>query len=189
MANTTKTQEGLLGTAEFAALPPDDGWRFELARGRLEREPAPGLRHAHVASRIAALLREWGEARGMGWVLPEAGFELARDPPTVRVPDVAFLRTERVPNGVLPEGFGQGAPDLAVEIVSPSNRMSHVQGKALEYLDAGAAAVWVVDPARRTVTVYRSRSDIRILEVADTLTVPDVIPELEIQVHALFGDP
>ena len=91
-----------------------------------------------------------------------------------------------LPEEGITDRFWEMAPDLAVEVVSPSNRASDMQRKALEYLDAGARLVWVVDPAERTVAVYRSRSDIRILSAGEVLTGEEVIPGLQIQVEGLF---
>ncbi len=78
------------------------------------------------------------------------------------------------------------APDLAVEVVSPSHRASEMQEKALDYLDAGAALVWVVDPSQRSVTVYRSPGDIRILREGELLEGGEVLPDLRISLGELF---
>ena len=105
----------------------------------------------------------------------EAGFQLAHDPDTVRAPDVAFVRAERFPPGGV-KGFFQGPPDIAVEVVSPSDRASEVAAKVQDWLQAGCSMVWVVDPENRTVTVHRSRKDITVLTEADMLTGGDVLP-------------
>jgi Uma2 family endonuclease len=182
----TRTRDPVLTLDEFAVLPPEDGYRLELSRGRLVREPAPGLGHSEVAGRIYRRLWAAAEEKGAGRVFFHAGFTLSRDPPTVRVPDVAFVRAARLPESVLPEGFGDGAPELAVEVLSPSNSASDIQRKALDYLDAGAALVWIVDPRERTVTVYRSPSDIRILGARDVLEGEQVLPDLRVPVGELF---
>jgi Uma2 family endonuclease len=175
-----------LTVEDFWALPEEDGVRLELARGRVVREPAPGLRHGSVAARVVALLHREGVERGLGAVLFDVGFRLIGVPGTVRVPDVAFLRVGRIPAEGLPIGFGDGAPDLAIEILSPSNTASEMQRKALEYLDAGARLVWIVDPDAATVTVYRSRAEVRILGGDEPLDAGEVIPGLESPVSALF---
>lgn len=176
-----------LSVEEFAGLPEEEGSRLELSGGRVVREPAPGLRHSEVAGRVYRLLWRAGERTGGGLAVFDAAFTLSEHPPTVRVPDVAFLSSDRVPEGGLPDGFGDGAPDLAVEVVSASNRASELQRKALEFLDAGGRLVWVVDPAEQTVTIYRSRSDIRILGSGEVLDGGDGLPDFRVSVDALFG--
>ena len=116
----------------------------------------------------------------------EAGFQLAHDPDTVRAPDVAFVRAERFPPGGV-KGFFQGAPDIAVEVVSPSDRASEVAAKVRDWLQAGCSMVWVVDPENRTVTVHRSRKDITVLTEADMLTGGDVLPEFSMPVLTIFA--
>lgn len=187
MTTDTHIDADLLSVEAFARLPDEDGLRLELARGRVVREPAPGMGHGEVAARICQALWRSGEERGLGWALFDTGFVLSRSPDTVRVPDVAFVSSHRFPGGKLPKGFGEGAPELAVEVVSPSNSASGMQRKALEYLDAGARLVWVADPDARTVTVYRSRSEIRILEADEVLGGGDLLPELGVVVGELFG--
>jgi Uma2 family endonuclease len=187
MTTRTGSRDDLLTLAGFASLPEEEGWRLELSDGRVVREPAPGMRHGHLASRLAALLRRFGEDRDLGLTFVDTGFTLASDPPTVRVPDVAFVSNDRVPREGLADAFGEGAPDLAVEVVSPSNSASGIQRKAMQYMDGGARLVWVVDPAGATVTVYRSRSKIRILAGDEVLSGDDVLPDLQVPVSELFG--
>ena len=117
----------------------------------------------------------------------ETGFEIHSNPDTVRAPDAAFVSRER-PREVGPvEGYWPGAPDLAVEVVSPNDRHSEVIEKALEWLDAGCRMVLVVDPKQHTVTVRRSREDIRILADGDTLDGDGVIPGFSMPVTEIFA--
>lgn len=111
---------------------------------------------------------------------------LSTDEEIVRVPDVAFVSSARVPPEGLTDRFWELAPDLALEVVSPSNTVSAMQRKALEYLDAGTRLVWVVDPAERTVTVHRSRDDIRIVSGAEALDGEDVLPGFRLPLGKLF---
>lgn len=175
-----------LSLEEFTALPAEEGYRVELSRGRLVREPAPGPRHGQVAYALVDLLRRFGKEKGLGLIFFDVGFVLATDPPIVRVPDVAFVASDRVPEEGFTDRPWEMAPDLAVEVVSPSNRASEMQEKALDYLDAGAGLVWVVDPSQRTVTVYRSPRDIRILREGDLLEGGEVLPDLRTPVGELF---
>lgn len=176
-----------LSVAQFAELPEEEGFRLELVRGSVVREPAPGLRHSRVALAFLDILREFGERAGLGLVFFDTGFVVNPTEPTVRVPDVAFVSSERLPQGALTDELGEGAPDVVVEVVSPSNSASALQRKALDYLDGGARLVWAADPEAGTVTVYQSRSKIQILEGADLLTAEGVIPGLEARVDQLLG--
>jgi Uma2 family endonuclease len=152
-------------------------YRQELIEGRLYEMEPPGAVHGRVAAVIGALLYAHVEREGLGIAFTsEVGFHLASDPDTVRAPDVAFVARERVPATGIPRGYWPGPPDLAIEVVSPNDRHSQVEGKALHWLDAGARAVVVVDPPLRTATVYRSRRDVRILAVGELLDLADVVP-------------
>jgi Uma2 family endonuclease len=173
---------------EFNALPEEDSVRLELAAGRLVREPAPGFRHGRVAARVNRILWEAGEGTGHGQVFFDMGFLLAMDPPTVRVPDVSFVSVARLhEQPTNDEIYLAIAPDLAVEVLSPSNSASEIQRKAFEYLDAGASLVWIVDPSTATVTVYRARDDIRVLVAGEMLDATAAIPDLVLDVAELFG--
>lgn len=105
---------------------------------------------------------------------------------TIRAPDAAFVATDRVP--VDRTGFARLAPDLAVEVVSPSNTMREINDKICDYLDAGTRMVWIIEPRRRTVTVYRSHDDIRILGEGDEVDGGDVLPGFSLRVRDLFAD-
>lgn len=189
MASTARVEHGRMTAAEFAELPEEEGYRLELSRGVVVREPAPGPRHSRVTFRVVELLRRFGEERGLGLLFFDAAFSLSEDPPTVRVPDAAFVHADRIPGEGITDRVWELAPDLAVEVVSPSNRATEMQRKALDYLDAGARLVWVVDPGAETVTVYASRSEIRILTAGDELDGAEVLPDLEATVESLFTTP
>jgi Uma2 family endonuclease len=180
------TDERAFSIEEFERLPERD-WRTELVQGRLVREPLAGYEHGLLANRISFLLTAFVREHRLGDVLTaETGFVLSEDPPTVRGPDVAFVAAERVPTEGPPAGFARFAPDLAVEVVSPSSRLSEVQDKALDYLDAGARLVWVVEPRARRVMVYRSRSDIRVLGLEEELDGGSVLPGFRLPVREIF---
>jgi Uma2 family endonuclease len=129
--------------------------RTELVKGVLVvREPAGG-RHGRVAMELARHLGNHVHVSKLGQVYAaETGFTLFRNPDTVRAPDVAFVRRERVPDPE-PIGFPTFAPDLAVEVLSPGDRPGEVLAKVADWLSAGTALVWVVDPERRLARVYR----------------------------------
>lgn len=193
MVRSTAATDGVLSLGEYEELAADDLYRVELSAGWLVHEPAPGPQHGRIQTRIARLLDEHVERHDggaeAGVVLSNTGFVLFRDPPTVRIPDVAFLGLARIPPDAFSEGLCHAAPDLVVEINSPSNTASDNQRKVTEYLDAGVRLVWIVDPPTRTVTVYGSRSDIRLLRADAELDGGDVLPTLRVTVERLLGMP
>jgi Uma2 family endonuclease len=174
-----------LSEDDLAGLP-DDGFRHELQAGLLIAEPRPFLLHAQVQARMIALLDAFARARGLGQVLGDGGFLLARDPDTVRGPDVSFVTRERWGAVTDLRRFFRGAPDLAVEVLSPSNRAGETHAKVADYLAAGARLVWIVDPERRTVTVHRTLLAPRRLRAEDVLDGEDVLPGLTIPVASIF---
>jgi Uma2 family endonuclease len=116
----------------------------------------------------------------------ETGFQIARDPDTVRAPDVGFVLSEREP-GEPVKGYFPGPPDLAVEVLSPDDRASEVLAKVRDWLAAGCRRVWVVDPRTRTVSVYRSPSEIVVLSESDTLTDEELLPGFHLPVGEIFA--
>ena len=150
--------------------------RVELVRGKLVvREPA-GLRHGRIAMELARLLANYADHRGIGRVYAaETGFAVARDPDTVRAPDVAFIRQDRLPDPE-PLGFPDLAPDLVVEVLSPGDRPGELLAKVADWLSAGTRLVWVVDPLRRVARVYRHDGTETIVTADGALEGEDVLP-------------
>ena len=147
-------------TAEQLLELPDDGMRHELVDGDLHTKAPAGGAHGQIAAELLGRMFAVVQAGRLGRLFAaETGFRLRRDPDTVRAPDVAFVRTDRVAEARVP-GFPALAPDLVAEVVSPSDRAAEVTGEALAWLDAGVSTVWVVDPENRTVTVYRQDGDV-----------------------------
>ncbi len=173
-------------TEDDLAGLPEDGFRHELQAGLLIAEPRPFPLHAQVQARIIVLLDEFARAHGAGQVLCDGGFLLAREPDTVRGPDVSFVIRERWNAVTDRRRFFRGAPDLAVEVLSPSNRAGEIHAKVADYLAAGARLVWIVDPERRAVTVHRTLLAPRRLGAADVLDGDDVLPGLAIPVASIF---
>lgn len=168
--------ENKLMTAEELLRLPDDGYDYELVKGELVKMTPPGGEHGQIARRLGARLGAHVDTQNLGAVMVESGYCLECRPDTVCGPDVSFLAAERIPAEGLPRGFIQGAPDLAVEIISPDDTASEVQAKVQDYLQHGTRLVWVVEPKTRTITVYRSLSDIRILTEHDVLEGDGVVP-------------
>jgi len=187
MTTKPKRRDGGLSVEEFASLPEEEGYRLELSRGRVVREPASGPRHGHLTGRLYRALAAFVEDEGLGIVFVDTAFVLSAEEEIVRAPDVAFVSSESVPPEGVTDRFWELAPDVAVEVVSPSNTVSAMQRKALEYLDAGTRLVWVVDPSERTATVHRARDDIRILAGDDVLEGGEMLPGVRLALADLFG--
>lgn len=179
-----------LVTADEMLTLPDDDLRHELVRGEHYVNPPPGARHSKIGIRLIALLLRHLEQGASGEVFgPDAGFILSRAPDTVRAPDVSFVRAERIPTSGVPEGYLDGAPDLAVEILSPTDSIIEMEEKVAEYLATGARAVWVINPKRRTVTVHAPGAPIRVLGEGDRLDGGDAVPGFACEVRELFDWP
>jgi Uma2 family endonuclease len=116
----------------------------------------------------------------------ETGFTIARDPDTVRAPDAAFIHKDHLPATPPEEAFWPGPPDLAVEVVSPGDTTGEIDDKVKAWLDAGSAMVWVVNPKWRSVTVYRSATDIKTLTENDELSGQDVMPGFRCRLREIF---
>jgi Uma2 family endonuclease len=176
-------------TAEELLRRPDDGFRYELIRGELIQMSPSGSEHVVIIAELAARLRNQVKANKLGIVFgAEGGFLIGRDPDTVRAPDIAFVRRERIPADGIPKGYWPGAPDLAVEVLSPGDRVSEVDEKVGMWLAAGTLMVWVVNPRWRSVTIYRSAREIRVLTEDEMLDGADVVPGFRCPVRDIFTD-
>lgn len=175
-------------TAEDLLQMPDDGYRYELVRGELVQMAPAGRLHGRLAMRIGWRLAQYVESHQLGEVhAAETGFRLASSPDTVRAPHVSFLSRNRIGDMGDVQGYWPGAPDLAVEVISPSDTYTGVESKVLDWLDGGAAMVLVVNPRQQTVTVYRSLTDINILTKDDRLDGTDVVPGWSLKISDLFA--
>ena len=170
MATTARrraTEEDLLAT-------PNDGQKYELVDGEIRVSPA-GDRHSAVAVHLVSLLFAFVKQHRLGHVLgADAGFRLPSG--NVRSPDASFVASGRFPDDTPPDHFGNLAPDLAVEVLSPGDGPRQVLDKIGEYLEAGVRLVWVIDPRGRRAVAYRSLSEVRELGLDDTLDGEDVLP-------------
>ena len=146
-----------------------------------------GFDHGWIGQRLGTRLSVFVEGNRLGVVTgSDTGFVLARNPDTVRAPDVAFISRARVPESPTP-GFFEGPPDLAVEVISPSDRASDLLAKVQEWLAWGCLAVWVADPQKKTVSVYQSRGAVTLLKPGDRLDGGDVLPGFSLAVDELFS--
>src|SRR5712692_3708459 len=181
MATTTN----LLSWEAFEQLP-DDGMHREIIQGELITLPPPKSIHSLVASKAAEALRPFRE-RGLGRVLLEAGYKLSEDPATWIQPDVSFLREDRV-RATAPDGYFIGAPELAIEVVSPSESARDLDRKVEALLAAGGQQVWVVHTESRKVRVFLRDGTSYSRGVNDTLSAPELLPGWELAVAKLFED-
>lgn len=173
-----------LMTAEELLAMPDDGVRHELVQGELRSMSPAGAKHGRIVMIIARELDQFVSSNGFGWVYnSDTGFVLSRNPDTVRCPDVPFVRQER---RVRADGFFEGAPDLAVEVISPTDRYSEVREKVQEYLRAGTQLVIVVDPRTQGATLYTPTGG-RDLTIDDSLHAGDVVPGWSLPLRELFA--
>jgi Uma2 family endonuclease len=167
----------------------DDGQRYELVEGILRMMSPAGGRHGRVAFSLALVLGTHVRGRKLGLVYAaETGFLLARDPDTVRAPDVAFVARERAVGFDEDQGFVTVVPDLVGEVVSPRDSFSDVEEKVLAWLTAGTRLVIVVDPKTRTVHAYRGSDRVVVLREGEQLDADDVVPGLKIVVAELFQE-
>jgi Uma2 family endonuclease len=171
-----KRTDALL-TAEDLYELPDRGCRYELVAGELRSSEPAGFQHSEIAFYIGYRLAAHVYAHGLGAVTgADGGFVLARKPDTVRGPDVAFVAADRLPRDEVAHRFFEGAPDLAVEVVSPNDRATEIEEKAVGYLRTGVRLVWVVYPPTRRVVVHSPGRTTRTLEGSDALDGGDVVP-------------
>jgi len=175
-------------TADDLLRMPSDV-RCELVEGEIFEMTPTGRPHGRIASRfhgrLEQYLREHEYAFGETYIA-EFGFKVGMNPDTVLVPDVAFVTAMREEEAGDDEGFFPGAPDLALEVISPTDRYSEVAAKVQKYLSAGARMVVVVDPPKRTMIVHQSHADVLILKEGDVFDGGDVVPGWRLQVRDLF---
>ena len=174
-------------TADDLARISPSGKRTELVRGRMiVREPA-GFRHGDVAMATALAIGHFLRTHPSGRLLAaETGFVLSTNPDTVRAPDVAFVRNERIPDP-LPRGYARFAPDLVVEVLSPDDRPGEMLEKVADWLGAGTRLVWVIDPERRTGRVHRPDGTVMLLNELDALDGEDVLPGFSHRLAEVLG--
>jgi Uma2 family endonuclease len=172
---------------ELLALPSGMGKRYELVAGELRVMSPAGWRHGMIVDNLeyllASFVRQHNLGRGFG---AETGFLLRRDPDTVRAPDYAFIAAEHLPENEPEEAFWPGAPDLAVEVLSPGDTSGEVAEKIQEWLKAGCVAVWVLNPKLQTVTIYRSLTDVTVKTAGQMLVGDPVLPGFSCAVDKLF---
>lgn len=176
-----------LMTADELLALPDDGTLYELSRGMLVCMTPTTYIPGYVAARIIMRTCAFVGLHNLGICgSAEMGFRLASDPDTVRAPDAWFVRTARLPSGDLAGGFFPGPPDLAIEVLSPSDRYTTVIAKIRDYLEAGTPLLWVFDAQSRTTAVLRPGRPVRFLDESDSLDGEDVLPGFRLPIADLY---
>jgi Uma2 family endonuclease len=174
-------------TADELFAMPKDGFRYELVKGELKKISPAGTEHGAIIFNLSILLGQHIKSNKLGQGFgAETGFKLSTNPDTVRAADIAFVRRERIPETGIPKNFWQTAPDLAVEVLSPGDSYEDVDEKVEDWLDAGTRAVWIVNPRRRSVNVYRSMTDVTRLADSDDLEGGEVVPGFRCKVSEIF---
>jgi len=177
----------LVTADELLAMPTGMGKRYELVAGELRVMSPAGWRHGNLVSRLNSKLESYVSQHDLGLVFgAETGFRLSSNPDTVRAPDVSVVLKRNMPAEEPKDGFWPGAPDLAVEVLSPGDRTGEVDEKIDAWLDAGCAAVWIVNPKQKIVTVYLSRTDVQVKAAGDVLQGDPVVPGFAFPIDELF---
>lgn len=174
-------------TGEALAEMGDIG-HCELVKGKLIKHSPNPWQHGNHVGCISHMLGSFVNLHQLGEVLVgEVGIYTGRNPDTIRGADVIFISNERLAQVKSPS-FLDVAPELVVEVMSPDDRWTEVKQKIREYFSIGVILVWVADPTDKTVSVYRSLTDVRIFTENDTLTGEEALPGFTISVTALFVD-
>jgi len=182
MSATTQTM-----TADELFLMKDDGFRYDLVKGELRKMSPAGSEHGTIIVRLTVALGQYVEENDLGEVFAaETGFKLASNPDTVLGPDLAFVSNEKIPPTGIPVKFWSGAPDLAVEVISPGNTRREIEEKIEEYLASGVPLVWIINPKQRTVSVHRANIEPVMLVESDTLDGGNILPGFQYSIARLF---
>jgi Uma2 family endonuclease len=178
--------EGAMTAEELLQVDIPGKWT-ELVRGVLQVSEPPGITHGIVAARLTHRMAHHVYEHRLGEVAAQdTGFHIASDPDTVRAPDVAFISNERL-SAVRPRGYADGAPDLAVEILSPGDRPAEVLEKIADWLRAGVRLVWVVDMERRVGRVHRADGSIALVPRDGAFDGEDVLPAFSCDIADLLA--
>lgn len=175
----------LITAGELEAMGGDA--RFELYQGVLHQMSPSGARSSLVSSNIGYELRHFVQTHKLGAVIfAEAGFVLERDPDTVVAPDAAFVRRDRLPDPIPERGFFLLAPDLVVEVISPTDEPGDIRRKQALYDRIAIPLVWWFDPLQRTVSVHIPGKPVRHLTAVDMLDGAPVLPGFSIPLAVIF---
>ena len=185
MIQQTKTE---ITSAAQLYLMPNDGHRRELVKGVLFVMSPAGSEHGRIASRILTRLSTHVEANNLGETFAaETGFLIETNPDTVRARDAAFVSHEKLSTVDDTSAYLPLAPDLVVEVLSPSDSSSEVESKVEQWLNAGSLVVLVADPKNETIRVYRSKSEIQVLHLGEVFSSGEVLKDWKLSVDDVFN--
>jgi Uma2 family endonuclease len=181
-------QPPIMTADEFLKLHGDESG-VELVKGRVVRYPMPGAEHGEVCGKANYYLTRYGIEQQTGRVMSNDTFiRVASNPDSFRGADVCFISYQRLPKDQpLPKGPLESAPDLVVEVRSPTDRWGDIQIKVGEYLNAGVSVVIVLDPRTESASVHRQDELHQLLHNGDVLTLPDILPGFSVPVARLFS--
>lgn len=180
-------KQHLITAEELWEMPEVPGKRLELIDGEVVEVSPVGDEHMRIMLMLFKLMDQFADQHDLGLVRPDGlGFVLRRNPDQVRVPDVAFIAAASIPNEGPPNGYWEGPPTLAVEIVSPHDRVVEIDERVQGYLESGTRQVWVLRPNRSAVSVYRPHADTRELGPDAQLDGGDILPGFSVRVGDLF---
>jgi len=183
---TIALTERAITADELIELPDDAGVRYELSRGRLICTAYASYLPGQIGGRIMTDVFSFVKAHQLGEAgSGDTGFRLASQRDTVRAPDAWFIRAERIHAAGAFKGFFPGPPDLAIEVLSPSDRFQLVAGRIRDYMESGTPLLWVFDPEAQHVTIFRPNQPVRFLDATDTLDGEDVLPRFTLPLTAL----
>ena len=169
---------------EFSRLPRD-GEQHEISAGELITMAPPKSLHSRIARKLFKLLEAMLERSGSREAFLEAGYVLARNSLTIRQPDISVLTKERV-RSTGEDDYFEGAPELAIEVVSPSDAAEDLQIKVDQYLAAGAKQVWILYPKTKCVHAFFVDGSKAKFDETQMLTGGDLLPEFSAKVSDLF---
>jgi Uma2 family endonuclease len=181
MATVTSTA---MTVEEFSRLPAD-GARHEMNAGELITLPPPKSLHSRVARSVFTRLDAFLQSEGLREVYQEAGYLLSYEPPTIRQPDVSVLSKARI-DATPEDSYFEGAPELAIEIVSPSDAADELEIKVRQYLNTGAKQVWVLYPKSQDLHVFQP-DRFFVLKADEVLEGGDLLPGFAVKVSELFS--
>ncbi len=192
MTVSTATSTELMTAEEFfgwVSLPENCDLHVELERGEITDMPPPGKFHGFVCGNVARILGNYAQARGRGYVCSnDSGLIVERDPDTVRGPDLTFYEDSQTADD-MERQFAAAPPVLAVEVLSPNDRVNRTVLRISQMLALGVKMIWIVDPETRDVSVYRTGRDPQLVPALDELTGEDVLPDFRCRVADLFAVP
>ena len=165
---------------------PDDGNRYEIIGGELVVSPSPSFRHQMVSAALFRVIDRTVQAEGLG-VLIYAPMDVRFHQHDIVEPDILFIRKERV--GIIEQNLIEGAPDLVVEVLSPSSRHRDQVPKMAVYARAGVEEYWIADPEQRTLTIYALvNGTYQAVDAPGNVVSSRVLPGLRVEIDTLFSE-